>query len=341
MKFNLKQSPIDERDYTYKSVVGVIEDLPESYDRENECSPVRDQGDYGFCYAFAGEGLKEQQEWQEWPDIKPIFSPLFLAKHCKDIDGVPDEEGSYLRIVCKVLSDTGICLESNYPYDGYEGNLKFPEMSDEIYTEANKYKIKSYASCTSLEEIKSAIVNKGLVLAGIMVYLNFLTPENGFVAYPSGTYKGGHAIALVGYYNNLSHTYTDGTTRTGFLKCRNSWNKDWGINDYFYLPYDFYNGKPDYGYPYFMEAWSSIDIIENVPKTIKEYYRVQVGAFSIKNNCTKLQNELNLKGFATYMVQKDNLWKVQCGAFLVKPNAENMKQKLIDAGYSDAWLTYY
>jgi cell division protein FtsN len=68
---------------------------------------------------------------------------------------------------------------------------------------------------------------------------------------------------------------------------------------------------------------------------------VQIGAFSIKENCIKLQNELKSKGFSTYIININNLWKIQCGAFLVKVNAENMKQKLIDAGYSNAWLTYY
>ena len=338
-RFKLKLSPIDERDYLYKSIVK-IESLPEVYDRTVECSPVRDQGDYGFCYAFAGEGMKEQQEWKEWPEVKPIFSPLFLAKNCKDIDGVPDTEGSYLRVVCKVLSDTGICLESNYPYSGYEGDLQFPEISDILLDEASKYKIKSYAQCTSLEEVKSAIVNKGIVLGGVLVCTNFLTPENGFVDYPQGTILGYHAIDLVGYNNKMSYTYKNGKMRTGFLKCKNSWSEEYGLDGYFYIPYDFYYGKSD-TVVYFPEVWSSIDIIENIPEPVKEYWRIQVGAFSIKENCIKLQNELNSKGFATYIVYINNLWKVQCGAFLIKSNAKSIKQKLINAGYKDAWLTYY
>lgn len=338
-KFNLQKSPIDERDFVYKNIVK-IEELPEKYDMTNECSPVRDQGSYGFCYAFSGEGIKEHQEWQEWPNLKPIFSPLFLARECKAIDGVPETEGSYLRVVCKVLSKKGICYEKSYPYSMYKGNLQFPEIPQSLYDEANKYKIKSYAQCLSLQEVKFAIVNQGLVMGGILVTSNFLTPENGFVDCPEGSILGFHAIVVVGYDNNLTYTYKNGKTRKGFLKCRNSWASDWGDNGYFFLPYDFYFGKSD-TVKYFIEAWSSIDIIDNIPEPVKQYWRVQIGAFSIKENCIKLQNELKSKGFSTYIININNLWKIQCGAFLVKVNAENMKQKLIDAGYRDAWLTYY
>ena len=694
MKFNLQKSPIDERDFLYKNIVK-IESLPEKFDRTNECSPVRDQGEFGFCYAFTGEGVKEHQEWQEWPNLKPIFSPLFLARECKAIDGVPETEGSYLRVVCKVLSEKGICYETNYPYSMYKGNLQFPEIPQSLYDEANKYKIKSYAQCLSLQEVKSAIVNQGLVMGGILVTSNFLTPENGFIDCPEGIILGNHAIRIVGYDDNLSHTYANGKTRTGFLKCANSWgcydeltevltsdgfkyfkdlngdelfatlnknniieynkatdnikynyngemykyqsskvdllvtpnhnmyiksrsensnykfikaedvnyksfyikrnanwlgeekefynipecsrnakesnrnksiglltlnmdyfleffgywlsegsisksecknggnqyfvqisqkkeynrktikdlliklpfnfsetekgfvisnkqlylflkqfgkcdekyiplqflnlskrqlkilfdalmlgdgsiqkcetgfkttyyttskiladnfqelclklgytsslfiddrvgqqiksskyqynlicyqvriqnfknqndfdgnivfnnknkefyngnvycvtvpnhllfirrngktcwcgNSEWGLQGFFFLPYDFYNGKSDY-LTYFHEAWSLIDAVENVPEPIKQYWHCQTGAFKNKDYCIRLSNELRNKGFATYIVYKDGLWKVQCGAFLIKSNAENMKQKLVNAGYRDAWLTYY
>lgn len=339
-KFNLNRSPIDERDFIYKSIVK-LQEIPIRFNRENECSPIRNQGNYGFCYAFAGEASKEQQEWKEWPNLKPIFSPLFLAKHCKDIDGIIGDEGSYLRSVMEVLLKIGICYENTYKYSLYNGKLNFPIIPQIAYEEANKYKIKSYASCNSLEEVKNAIYNNGLVLGGILVCSNFLNPENGFVDNPEGNILGCHAIAVVGWDDNLQYTYKNGKTRKGFLRIRNSWSENWGDNGYAWLPYDFFNGKLDIGTPYFFESWSSIDNIENIPEPVKQYWRVQVGAFSIKDNCIKLQNELKSKGFATYIINVNNLWKIQVGAFLVKLNAENMKQKLIDAGYKDAWLVYY
>lgn len=42
------------------------------------------------------------------------------------------------------------------------------------------------------------------------------------------TFLGGHAVVLVGY---------DDTKRMFF--CRNSWGIDWGLEGYFWMPYEF------------------------------------------------------------------------------------------------------
>lgn len=66
----------------------------------------------------------------------------------------------------------------------------------------------------------------------------------------------------------------------------------------------------------------------------KIFYRVQVGAFLLKDNATRLLNELTAKGFSGGYVKKVGLlYKVQLGAFSVKINAERLKDRLIAAGY--------
>ncbi len=338
-KFNLQISPIDERDYIYKSIIK-LQELPSKYDREIECSPIRDQSEYGFCYAFTGAAMKEQQEWKEWPNIKPILSPLFLAKYCKDIDGVPDTEGSYLRVVMEVLSNIGICNESNYLYNSYVRFLKFPEVSTKLLQEASKYKIKSYARCDSLEEVKNAIYNNGLIIGGVLVCDNFTTPENGFVDNPEGSILGLHAINIVGWDDNLKYTYKNGKTRKGFLKCRNSWGIEYGNNGYFYLPYDFYYGKSD-TFEYFFETWSSIDNIENIPEPAKQYFRVQLGAFSVVDNAIKLKNKLISLNIPAIIKQVGNLYKVQVGVFLSKENSYKKLEQMKLMGFKDAFVVFY
>lgn len=338
IKFDLKKSTIDERDFIYKSIVK-LQELPESYDRTVECSPVRDQGENGFCYAFAGEAIKEQHEWKEWPDLKPIFSPLFLAKHCKDIDGIYDSEGSNLRTVMDVLLKIGVCYESSYLYELYKKFLNFPVISEDLLKEASKYKIKSYAKCNSLEEIKNAIYNNGLVLGGVLVCTNFLTPEDGFVDKPDGSILGLHAITLVGWNDILEYTYKNGKTRKGFLKCKNSWSEKYGIGGYFYLPYDFYFGTSD-TVDYFFDAYSSIDIIENIPVPVKEYWRVQVGNFSILNNAINLKNKIILLGIPAIIKEKDGFYKVQVGCYIIKDNAYNKLNFMKSLGFNDAFVVY-
>ena len=71
----------------------------------------------------------------------------------------------------------------------------------------------------------------------------------------------------------------------------------------------------------------------------KTLYKVQIGAFSKKENATALEAKVKAAGFETYIVNIGGLYKVQVGAFSVKANAEAMKKKLEAAGYSDAFIT--
>lgn len=69
------------------------------------------------------------------------------------------------------------------------------------------------------------------------------------------------------------------------------------------------------------------------PAPSKILYRVQTGAFKVKENAIKLEKELKAKGFDTYIVKVGELYKVQVGAYSVKANADNMAEKLKKAGY--------
>lgn len=69
-----------------------------------------------------------------------------------------------------------------------------------------------------------------------------------------------------------------------------------------------------------------------VPDSV-DFYRVQTGAFKIKNNAIAYANEIKSKGFDTYIVQADGYYKVQVGAYAVKTNADRMAAQLKGAGY--------
>lgn len=67
-------------------------------------------------------------------------------------------------------------------------------------------------------------------------------------------------------------------------------------------------------------------------------YRVQTGAFKVKDNADAMLTKVKAKGFDTYMVKVGDLYKIQVGAFKVKANAEAMMKKLQAAGFS-AFIT--
>lgn len=67
-------------------------------------------------------------------------------------------------------------------------------------------------------------------------------------------------------------------------------------------------------------------------------YRVQVGAFTKKENADSQLEKVKAAGFDTYMVKIGDLYKIQVGAFSKKPNADNMAAKLKAAGF-DTYIT--
>lgn len=71
-----------------------------------------------------------------------------------------------------------------------------------------------------------------------------------------------------------------------------------------------------------------------------KYYRVQVGAYNIKENANKMLAKLKADGFTAYMIQKDGYYKVQIGAYTIKQNALDMQATLKAKGYS-TYVHYY
>ena len=67
-------------------------------------------------------------------------------------------------------------------------------------------------------------------------------------------------------------------------------------------------------------------------------YRVQVGAYKVKNNAINLQNKLKKLGYNSIIVTERNsdgsiVYKVQVGAYINKNNAINLQNELKKLGY--------
>lgn len=255
-KCGLLPSPNDERDYLYRSFKAPL-NLPSKY--ETKKTKIKMQNPYGFCVGFATSTHKESQELRNHPHKGIEISPLFIQYECKKRDGIPHEEGTFPRVALDVLKEVGACEERYMPYT--LADFPVPKPPQNAYENAKNYKIKSYAALNTLNEIKQAIIDNGTILAGVFVTDTFMRPENGFINHPQGAMYGGHAIGIVGWDDNLTYTFKNGVTRKGFLRIHNSWDEDWGSNGYAWLPYSFYDLVTDFGMPWFMEAWTSVDII--------------------------------------------------------------------------------
>lgn len=73
-------------------------------------------------------------------------------------------------------------------------------------------------------------------------------------------------------------------------------------------------------------------------QTQSPIYRVQIGAFKVKENAEKTASQASEKGFDTAVLFRDTLFKVQIGAFSNRNNAERLAQRAREAGFN-AFIT--
>jgi len=328
-------SPEDKRDFITTAIIPEDTDIPSKFFWNIPF--IRNQGIYGSCVGFGSAGLKNVQENIQDNLITDGLSPLFIYTLCKQQDGIPNQEGTYIRLAMQNLLNIGIATEKELPYWLLRGPFEFPYISEELKTTANKYKIKSYASVPlhNLKALKLAL-QVSPVVAGFYIYSNFFSLKNGFVLTPEDDIAGGHCVLFDGYDDDMTYTYPNKVTKKGFIRFSNSWGTNWGDNGYGYISYDdFYNSD------LIFEMWSSVDDFVS-PPTPTKYYKVQIGAFKIKTNCESFVIKVKDAGFSTYMppADSDGLYRVQIGAFNIKENAEALKAKLIGAGFKDAFIAY-
>ena len=251
----IKSPETNEESY---SQIKSFKEIPSSF--ENRTLKIKDQGRLGSCVGFAASNIKDTQELINHPGKNYELSPLFIYAECKKIDGIPNTEGTYLHVACDVLRRLGVCLERTFPYSD---NRVIRPTPPEAFKEAEGFKIKRFAKVNTLEEVKQAIVHEGSVLGGVFVTSSFMTPERGFVPLPGGSFLGGHAIAFVGYDDNLEFTYSNGRRMKGFVKFANSWGSGWGDRGFGWLPYEFftYSLLDLPGFRFYMEGWALVDEI--------------------------------------------------------------------------------
>jgi hypothetical protein len=218
------RDPQDDRDLLLANYI-IPKKLPKSINWFNMSIPVLNQGNQPACVGYSSVGMKEEQEMLEINKVIN-FSGLDFYKRLKELDGMPNEQGTFIRVAMKTLQEEGI---------------------KDI--DKNVYKIESYASVKSIDELKYAITANGFAVIGISVFDSFYSPENGIIDYKEGEKNNGlHAIILGSYDDNVEK----------FI-LKNSWGIDWGLGGYSYITYKYIEKALN-------DAWTSVDL-EN-PKSV-------------------------------------------------------------------------
>jgi C1A family cysteine protease len=218
-------------------------DLPDRWDWRENCgaTSVRDQGDCGSCYAFAAVGNFESRLLI---DMGQKFD--FSENNVKEcIFGDPSCGGGNYYKVASFLSQQGLMPES---CDEYEPSdvLCDNDCSDPYMFTVYAWIIISADVVPSTEVLKSYIYNEGPVYAAMYSGHNNNAWQNEFNNYDgsytlryTGTEATNHAVLIVGWDDNLSHSGGQGAWIV-----KNSWGTDWGgpcgydgENGYFTIAY--------------------------------------------------------------------------------------------------------
>ena len=249
--------PSDKRDYLL-SAVSPIKESSFSY----PMTPVRDQGQRSTCVGFSSTAVKEYYDNKERGGIY-IYSPNHLYYMCKQNDGYPNEDGTSIRVAMKMLTDTGVAPESDWPYE--EENVPNTSL---LAKDAVTQRIKSYARLTNSRDMLASLTLQGPFVIGVLVTEGFYTKdciENGIVdiSIPADDSSGGHAIAVCGYDAD-NHRF----------RVKNSWGTGYGDKGYIWIGRDFFDG------PNLIDAWAMVDdadidknlILVKPPKTHRWHF---------------------------------------------------------------------
>lgn len=227
--YGWKKQSEDARDYVYSAYEGMV--LPPVLSLQHKMPPVYDQLACGSCTAQA---IAAAMEYDAMKQGLPAFTPsrLFIYYNERLIEGTTDQDsGANIRDGIKSVNAQGVCAEGLWPYD----IAKFTNKPDDVcYKDGKQNRSLLYQSLhQTAYSIKHCLANNYPVIFGFTVYESFESNDvttTGIIPMPQPNEQiiGGHAVLCVGFDDSKS----------AFL-IRNSWGSAWGIDGYFYMPYNY------------------------------------------------------------------------------------------------------
>ncbi len=210
-------------------------ELPKRYDMRElgRVTPVRDQGLYGTCWAFASLAALETTLT---PQENLVFSPDHMSL-CNSFSLGQNEGGEYTMAIAYMASWQGPVYESDDPYgDGKTNpNLKARKHLEEAQILAPK----DYVA------IKEAIYKYGAVETSIYTQMKTANSWSGYYNRERATYyynqeaTCNHDIIIVGWDDDFPKEYFTITPENdGAFICKNSWGTEFGEDGYFYVSYE-------------------------------------------------------------------------------------------------------
>lgn len=210
-------------------------ELPAKYDMRalERVTPVRDQGLYGTCWAFASLAALETTLT---PQENVVFSPDHMSL-CNSFSLGQNEGGEYTMAIAYLASWQGPVYESDDPYGDGETNES---------VEARKHLEEALIIAPKdYQAIKEAIYKYGAVETSIYTQMKAADSWSNYYNRERATYyynveaPCNHDIIIVGWDDNFPKEYfTIQPENDGAFICKNSWGTAFGEEGYFYVSYE-------------------------------------------------------------------------------------------------------
>lgn len=208
--------------------------LPATYDMRDygRVTPVRDQGRYGTCWAFASLGALETTLL---PEEENVFSTDHMSmNNSYNLD--IESGGEHTMSIAYLAAWQGPVYESDDPYGDGESNehLRAVKHLEEALIINEK----------DMDVLKSAIFRYGAVETSVytqMEYVDSVSPyyskENASYYY-DGEELPNHDVVVVGWDDNYAkENFTNVPEGDGAFICKNSWGPEFGDGGYVYVSY--------------------------------------------------------------------------------------------------------
>jgi WD40 repeat protein len=200
---------------------------------------VRDMGNEGSVVGQAVATALEFQIAKATHEDHPI-SARYIYYVARQASGTAEwDSGAVIADAITALSKNGAVEDSVWPYVPGQYAVKPPAAVEN----AKRFRITNAKQVKGLDELKSALIQNGPVVAGITLYQSAFGAEaakTGVIPLPAPKerVRGGHAIVIVGYDDNRRR-----------VKFVNSWGSGWGDHGFGYLSYEYIE-------KYMVDAWT-------------------------------------------------------------------------------------